>query len=86
MMRWRLRELMGRSSDLRGKKITYDVIFAETGLSKTVLTRIGSNKAKRAELGTIEILLDYFSRILDEELRIEDLLIYEGDSAGTNPP
>lgn len=73
-MRWKLRELMGRASDLTDHKITYDRIYEATGLSKRVLTRIGSNQAKRAELETIEILLAYFSDVLGEELNTEDLL------------
>ena len=75
MFRWRLRELMGRGSDLTDQKITYDRISEVTGLSKTILTRIGSNQAKRAELETMETLLAYFSDVLGEELNTEDLLI-----------
>lgn len=76
MMRWRLRELMGQYQSQTGDKITYEEITEATGLSPNTLSKVGTNKAGRTDLETLERLLYFFSEKLGRELDTGDLLAY----------
>lgn len=77
MMEWRLKELIAKYEQSHpGESLTFRRMQSDIGLSTTVLHRIASGRAERAELETIKILLDYFSRLLGRELEIGDLLVY----------
>lgn len=76
MMRWHLKELIGKYESKTGARLTYRRIEKETGLSKSLLSHIATNKATRADLKTIEIILGYFEGLLGAELSTGDLLTY----------
>lgn len=79
-MKWYLKELIGRyDSRNPGTPMTYRRIEEETGISKTAIHRIATNKASRADLATMNTLLGYMSNALGEPLTVNDLLHYEPD-------
>lgn len=79
-MKWHLKELIGRyESQNPNDSLSYRRIEAETGIGKTVITKIATNKAARLDLTTINTLLNYFSRKLGEELTVDDMLRWEPD-------
>ena len=64
---------------LLNNPLTYEDIHEATGLSFNTLSTIANNKVKRADLATMERLLDYFSGKLGRQLAIADLLEYRPD-------
>ena len=55
-IRWQLRSLIGEYEDAHpNEKLTYERLEKETGLSKTILNRIGKNNAQRADIGTLDL-------------------------------
>lgn len=77
-MRWHLKELIGRyESQNPNDSLSYRRIEADTGIGKTVITKIATNKAARLDLATINTLLNYFSQKLGEELTVDDMLRWE---------
>lgn len=76
MMRWKLRELMGEYQQATGDRITYEEITAATNISPNTLSIIGTNKAKRADLATVESLLRFLSGKLGRKLDTGDLLTW----------
>lgn len=75
-MRWHLKELIGRYESQTGHNLPYRRIEEEAGLSKTIISRIATNSASRADLETINKLLAYFEDLLGEKLTTNDLLTY----------
>lgn len=74
-MQWYLKELIGRyESRNPGEALTYRRMQDETGISTTAIHRIAANKATRADLETIDKLLNYFEGKLGEQLELTDLL------------
>lgn len=73
-MQWQLNQLIGRAKDKVEGGVGYRDISEATGLSTSTLYYIAKNQAKRADLDTIEGLIDYFSGVLGEELTVNDLL------------
>jgi transcriptional regulator with XRE-family HTH domain len=73
-MNWHLKELIGRYESESGSPLTYREISEETGISTNTITLIARNKSRRADLDTINTLLEYFSRKLDTKLQTGDLL------------
>lgn len=73
-MNWQLRTLIGEYEDKTGHRLSYETLSEMTGMSKTLLHRIGQNKAKRADLKTIDGLLGFFRQHLDRPLSTNDLL------------
>lgn len=76
--KWRLKELMAQFQLKTGESLTYIQISQETGISISTLSDIGTRKAKRAEIETIDKLLDFFSIKLGKELEVTDLLSRRG--------
>jgi len=76
-MKWQLRTLVGEYEDATGEKLSYSRMSEETGLSKTILNKIGRNETARADLNTLRILITYFSQLLDRKLDTNDILKYE---------
>lgn len=76
MMKWRLKELQGEYLSRNGATLTYEQITADTGLSSNTLSLIATNKAQRADLGTVETLLGYLGKRLGRSLTTSDLLEY----------
>ena len=60
MIQFRLRELMAAKGREERRRITYDDVLAETGLSKTTLTRLANDRADRVYISTIDRLCHYF--------------------------
>jgi len=76
--RWQLKTLIGEYEDRNpGERLSYQRIKQETGLSKTLLSRIGTNDATRADLETIRVLVVYFSEKLERNLTTNDILKFE---------
>lgn len=73
-MQWHLRTLIGEWESLNGKTLSYRSLSERTKLSKTALQRIGTNAATRADIHTIETLLDFFEKELNRDLIVDDLL------------
>jgi DNA-binding Xre family transcriptional regulator len=76
MMRWKLRELLGEYQQATGERLTYEEITAATEISPNTLSIIGTNKAKRADLDTVERLLSFLSGKLGRQLDTSDLLTW----------
>lgn len=74
---WQLRTLIGQYEDRTKNKLTYRKLADETGLSKTLLNKIGRGTATRADLKTINTLLNFFRSHLGDEIGIDDILKYE---------
>lgn len=60
MIRWRIRELMGKQYVKTGKKVTYEVITKATGISPNTLSGLATGKQKQVGVDTIDRLLTYF--------------------------
>jgi putative transcriptional regulator len=60
MIQFRLRELMAKRSRETRRKITYDLIFAETGISKSTLAKIANNKAQFISINALDQLCTFF--------------------------
>jgi len=73
---WQLRTLIGEYEDKTGQRLSYDTLSEKTGMSKTLLHRIGKNTAKRADLKTVNSLLEFFGQHLDRTLTTNDILRY----------
>lgn len=77
-MKWHLKELIGRyESQNPNDSLSYRRIESDTGIGKTVITKIATNKAARLDLATMNTLLNYFSQKLGEELTVDDMLRWE---------
>ena len=75
MMQSRLRELMASKSRRDRRRITYDDIFAETGISKNTLSRLANDRAGGVAFSTVVRLCAYFN------CQPGDLFIYEPGTA-----
>ena len=74
MIQLRLRELMAAKSRRDRRKITYDDILTQTGISKNTLTRLANDRAGGVHLSTIERLCAYF------ECQPGDLFFYTSEA------
>ena len=74
MIQCRLRELMAWRGRESRRKITYEVIRAETGISKSTLAKLANDKAQFVSLKVLEQLCTFF------KCQPSDLLIYVDDS------
>ena len=59
------------------RRITYDDVLAETGLSKTTLTRLANDRADRVYISTIDRLCHYF------DCQPGDLFLYVKGNQGS---
>ena len=73
-MKWHLKELIGRYESKSGQRLNYRDMASSLGLSTNMITQIATNKARRADLVTVDKLLGYFSGLLGENLAVDDLL------------
>ena len=60
MIQCRLRELMASARRVERRRVTYDDIRSQTGLSKTTLTRLANDRSDRVALSVIDLLCVYF--------------------------
>jgi putative transcriptional regulator len=60
MIQCRLRELMGGKGRRERRRITYDDILAQAGVSKNTLTRLANDKAGMVGISVIDRLCSYF--------------------------
>jgi len=60
MIQSRLRELMASKGRQEHRKITYDVILAQTGVSKNTLTRLANDRGDMVGISVIDRLCSYF--------------------------
>lgn len=60
MIQGRLRELMAAQGRRERRRITYDDILAETGVSKNTLTRLANDRAAMVGISVIDRLCNYF--------------------------
>jgi transcriptional regulator with XRE-family HTH domain len=74
MVRWKLRELIAEYQAATGDMLRQEDIANATGLSQNTLSLIATNKARRADLATIDSLLRFLSPLLKRELIVSDLL------------
>ena len=73
MIQCRLRELMAAKSRKEHRRITYDTILADTGISKNTLTRLANDRASMVGMSVIDRLCAYF------DCQPGDLFIYVED-------
>ena len=60
MIQCRLRELMAIRTRQGRRKVTYDLIREETGLSKNTLARLANDRAELVALNTMDRLCAFF--------------------------
>lgn len=70
MIQCRLRELMASKRRVERGKVTYDDIFAGTGISKNTLSKLANDRAGMVGISVIDRLCEYF------ECQPGDLLVY----------
>ena len=70
MIQCRLRELMAVRARQGRRKVTYDLIREETGLSKNTLARLANDRADLVALNTMDRLCAFF------DCQPGDLFIY----------
>lgn len=70
MIQFRLRELMAAQGRQMRRKVTYDLINRETGVSKNTLTRLANDRADLVAITTIDRLCAFF------DCQPGDLLVY----------
>lgn len=81
MMQWRLKSLISAYEEKYPRsRLTYERISTDTGISKAVITNIAINRSGRADLSTVNTLLEYFTKMLDKPLVTGDLLHFERDN------
>ncbi|KPA18557.1 XRE family transcriptional regulator [Candidatus Magnetomorum sp. HK-1] len=61
MLIYHVKDLMLKKSAQLNKKITYDQISKDTGISKITLSRLSSSKGHNARAEIIEKLCNYFN-------------------------
>jgi len=69
MIKFRLRELMGKLEVEVGRKLTYDILARHTGISRQTLARIASPRGCNTTTENMERLCRFF-RCAPEELII----------------
>lgn len=77
MVRWRLMQLIGEYEQKAGCRLSFRQIARSTGLAETTVSSLANNASKRADLGTLDKLLTYFSSRLDRTVNVCDLLDQE---------
>ena len=60
MIQCRLRELMGAQGRKIRRRVTYDLINRETGVSKNTLTRLANDRADLFAISTLDRLCTFF--------------------------
>lgn len=59
-IQFRLKELIAKKEREMGKRLTYEIIYNETGISPNTLSTMATNKIKMVGVSVISRLLDYF--------------------------
>lgn len=75
-MVWKLNALLGQCKDT-GRPVTYLDLSVSAKVSTNTIYHVANNKAKRADLDTIEAMLKFFSERLGRQLTVDDLLTWE---------
>ena len=75
MIQCRLRELMASKGRRERDKVTYNEIWARTGVSKNTLSRLANDHVDMVGISVIERLCDYF------DCQPGDLFVYVRESA-----
>ncbi len=75
MIKSKLKVLIAQREVATGKKISYESLAAEVGLSKNTLNRLAEGKTDRVDLLTLDKLCRYF------RCDVGDLLAYEAGEA-----
>lgn len=70
MIQCRLRELMAAKSRITGRKITYNVITAQTHIYSSTLTKMANNRADLISVSSLDRLCAFF------DCQPGDLFIY----------
>lgn len=73
---WKLNVLLGQCKDA-GRPVTYLDLSVSAKVSTNTIYHIANNKSRRADLETIEAMLEFFSERLDRQLTVNDLLSWE---------
>ena len=70
MIIYHLKDLMLKKSIKINKKITYEIISKETGISVVTLSRIASKKGYKVSMNNMEKLCQYFECTPDSLISI----------------
>ena len=79
MIQNRLKTLIAEYDRINGGRLTYRSLSAKTGLSKTTLSRYGTQAADRFDAETLSKLCAFF------EVGVGDLLVYVPDVSAEIP-
>ena len=80
MIQCRLRELMAAKGRAERRKITYDDIWTQTGVSRNSLTKLANDRSAMVGLSVIDRLCAYF------HCQPGDLFVYtENDESDQDP-
>lgn len=77
MVRYHLKELMADKAFKEGRRVTYDDIIEQTGISRATLSKMANIKGYNTTVGVIESLCRYFGcDISDVITLVPDELIH----------
>ncbi len=83
----KLREAMQLYKRRTGRKMTYGILAAQSGISQTTIAKIGGGKPYNATLTTIDKICRVLAVALDDLLeREKDPHTHEDTTAGPAPP
>ena len=74
MIQCRLRELMAAKGRNERRRITYDIILADTGIAKSTLSRMSNDKEAGISVAVMNRLCRYF------DCQPGELFVYVGDN------
>ena len=76
-MQWHLKSLIGQYNSAHpDDQLTYRRIAEETGLSLSSISQIANNNTTHADFSTMETLLRYFSKKMERQVGVEELVVY----------
>ena len=76
MIHWSLMQMMGRYQMETGKRLTIRDLAEATGVAKASITLALSGETQRVDLETLDRLLTFFRRELNQPFTVSDLLEY----------
>jgi len=79
MIRWKITEMMGKYQMETGKRLTVAELATASGVARSSVSTAVAGHTKRIDFGTLDKLLSFFERELEEAVKVGDLLEYVPD-------
>ena len=76
MIRWTLMQMMGRYQMETGRRLTIGELAAATGVARASITLALGGETTRVDLETLDKLISFFRRELNQAFTVADLLEY----------